>query len=196
MPESRNFGNLIKCIKPYSYKLACGHWAASAKRSSKLSSKDDSILKDLTKLIPGYGSYVQQESRREDDRLTREFLVNRLSDCKSRLDALGQSALAAGDLDTPARIEKVRAAVDLAQSRLSAALEGYAGWFGERKVDVALLEEIGKLDANLVSLVDQIDQFASEQLKQSTFDLSEISGVVDLLHARIDRRTQVLKAGA
>jgi hypothetical protein len=161
-----------------------------------LSSKDHSILKDLTKLIPGYGSYVQQESRREDDRLTREFLVNRLSDCKSKLDVLGQNALAAGDLDTPARIEKVRTAVDLAQSRLSAALEGYAGWFGDRKVDVALLEEIGKLDANLVSLVDQIDQFASQQIKQSTFDLSEISGVVELLHSRIDRRTQVLKKGA
>lgn len=196
MPESTNFGNLTTCNKPYSYKLACGPRAASDQRSSTLGSKDDSILKDMTKLIPGYGSYVQQESRRDDDRLTREFLVNRLSDCKARLDALGQSALEKGDLDTPARIEKVRTSVDLAQSRLSAALEGYAGWFGERKVDVALLEEIGKLDANLVSLVDQIDQFASEQLKQSTFDLSEISGVVDLLHARIDRRTQVLKAGA
>ncbi len=58
---------------------------------------EDSLLKDLAKLIPGYGSYLKEESRREDDRLTREFLVSRLQDCKSGLDQLGAAAVAAGD---------------------------------------------------------------------------------------------------
>lgn len=161
-----------------------------------MSEQDDSLLSDLTKLIPGYGSYVEQESRRSDDRLTREFLQKRLNDCKETLDQIGQKAIAQGDLDAPAKVEMVRAKVDLAQQRLAAAVEGYAGWFSERKVDAELLREIGNLDANLVSLVDQMDAIGKTILKSGSLEFSDYVEAVDLLNTRIDRRNEILRRGS
>ena len=161
-----------------------------------MSSHDESILGELTRLIPGYGAYRDQESRRKDDRLTREFLVKRLADGKSSLDELGRRAAETGNLDTPMNTEKVRDQIDLAQSRLSAAVEGYAGWFSDRTVDSQLLGKIAEMDANLVSLADQIDALGKELVTADQPDMKQIKETVDLLLARIDRRSEVLKSGS
>ena len=157
---------------------------------------NDSLLKNLTRLIPGYGSYQDMESRREDDRLTREFLGSRLHDCKKKLDSIGEAAVSAGDLDAPMKIGKIRDRVDLGQSRLKAALEGYAGWFSEKKVDESLLKSVAELDANLVSLVDQMDAILGDGKSLEGVNLSELDEAIDQLHKRIDRRNEILKAGS
>ena len=159
-------------------------------------SSKDSIVRDLTSLIPGYGGYQALEARREDDRLTREFLVKRLKDAKNAIDQLGTKAIETGDLDAPMKIEKLRARIDLAQSRVSAALEGYAGWFSERTVDEKLLKQVAELDANLVSLVDQLEQIAKDQSSSNHLDLSEMTEAAELLNRRIDRRNELLRVGS
>lgn len=161
-----------------------------------MNERNDSLFSDLTKLIPGYGSYLKQESWRDDDRLTREFLRKRLSDCKTRLEAVGKNAVADGDFETPARIDKLVSQLSHAQNRLAASVEGYAGWFGQRRVDAEVLEQVAKMDANLVSVVDQIDALARQIEAQSTQQFSELNGMLEMLHTRIDRRSEVLKAGA
>jgi hypothetical protein len=165
-------------------------------RESKLSNGEDSLLSDLARLIPGYGAYLDQEARRKDDRLTREFLTRRLDDCKAKLDEFGRQAAADGNLELPLQLEKLRDRMDLAQRRLAAAVEGYAGWFGERKVDATVLEEVAKLDANLVSVVDQIDAAAKGLSGEREPQLGDLEELLTLLHQRIDRRTEIITAGA
>ncbi len=156
--------------------------------------KNESFLGDLARRIPGYGGYLKQEARRDDDRLTREFLVSRLRDCLATLDRLGARAVSAGDLETPAAIQRVRSRVDLAQSRLSAAVEGYGGWFNRRTVDEPLLKQVADLDANLLALVDQLDAMATSFWKEDKpFDSSEIADALELLHARLNRRDELLR---
>ncbi len=162
-------------------------------------SDDESLLNDLISMIPGYGAYREQESRRQDDALTREFLASRLRQCKSSLTQLGQQAVAAGDLELPAQVERLRDRVDLAERRLEAAVEGYSGWFSKRKVDAKLLKDVATLDANLVSLVDRLDTLCAALSPTSNpqqSDWSELSEVIDRLHTRIDRRGEILKSGA
>ena len=154
-----------------------------------------SLLKDLAKLIPGYGTYVEQESRRNDDRLVRDFVCERLSDCKSKMIKIGQAALESGDLDAPTKTEKVREELDRAQSRLKSAVEGYAGWFGHREVNAELLKEICDLDSNLVSLVDQADALGQSAMEGGEANWGELKEIVERLHGRIDRREQLLKSG-
>ena len=159
-------------------------------------SQDDSLLNDLMKRIPGYGGYRERELRRDDDRATRAFLAERLSDCKTALDKLSKKAVADGDFDAPLTIEQLHSRVDHAQSRIRAAVEGYAAWFDRREVDAELLEKIASLDANLISVVDQIDALAQRQLsKRPAASLGELAEVIDLLHSRIDRRNALLAAG-
>lgn len=149
----------------------------------------DSIIGQLKSLIPGYGAYRAQESRREDDRLTRQFLVKRIDQCKSVLDGLGTQAMKAGDLEAPLQYEKLRNELDRGRSRLAAAVEGYSGWFNSRTVDEKLLEQIAQQDSNLVSVVDLIDQQAQEK----PVSIDKLRETIQLLHQRIDRRSELLK---
>lgn len=157
---------------------------------------NDSLLRDLARLIPGYGAYLDQESRRVDDRITREFLVKRLADCKSKLDGVGKRLAESGNFEMPLKLEKLRDGMDLAQRRLAAAVEGYASWFGERTVDAELLGEVAQLDANLVSLVDQLDALGERLAEDPALDLTEFNQLLDLLHKRIDRRNEMIQSGS
>ena len=163
-----------------------------------MSDDSGSLLQDLAKMIPGYGAYVEQEARRNDDRLTRDFLCRRLQDCKVHLDRLGRIAADAGDLDAPAKTEALRDELDRAQRRLEAAVEGYAGWFGARNVDSDLLKKVADHDANLVSLVDQLDALLSQVGEAASLDLttpggSDIEAALARLHDRIARRSELLQ---
>lgn len=163
---------------------------------------DDSLLGDLISMIPGYGAYRDQESRRADDRKARDFVARRLGDCTSALDRVGAAAVAAGDLETPARLERVRTQLELARTRIVAAVEGYAGWFGERNVDAELLGKVTQLDQNLVSIVDQIDSAirsprdAGEPSPAQHVDWTELEAHAQLLLERIDRRNALLEVGS
>jgi hypothetical protein len=151
--------------------------------------KKDSIISDLKSLIPGYGSYRAEESRREDDRLTRAFLVKRIDECKSQLDTIGVQAAKEGDLDTPLRVDKYRNDLDRARSRLAGAVEGYSGWFSKRTVDEKLLEQVAQQDSNLASVVDLLGSILVER----PLPTQKLQETIDLLHQRIDRRGELLK---
>lgn len=163
-------------------------WCVDRVRGPKVPGKD-SIIQDLKSLIPGYGAYQAQESRREDDRLTRGFLVKRIDQCKTQLDRLGSQAAKEGDLELPLQLEKLRAELDRARTRLAAAVEGYSGWFSSRVIDEKLLTQVSEQDSNLVSVVDLI----SKQLDEKPMDNSQIRDSIALLHQRVDRRAELLK---
>lgn len=165
-------------------------------KTEQAMSDEDSLLNSLAKLIPGYGAYREQESRRADDRATRAFLVQRLDHCKAHLDSTGERALADGDFEKPVVLENLRSDLDHARQRLASAVEGYAGWFGDRTVDADLLHQIGTLDANLVSLVDQMDNLAARLDESWDTHVSELRTAIARLHARIDRRNEILTNGS
>lgn len=143
---------------------------------------------NLGSMIPGYAAYRRQESRREDDRLTREFVVKRIDECKTRLDALGARAASNGDLELPLAIEQLRSELDRARARVTSAVEGYSGWFSQRIVDEKVLEQVALQDENLVSVVDM----AYQQIAESPLPIDQLTESVQLLHQRIDRRAALL----
>lgn len=161
-----------------------------------MTDSDNSLLASLANLIPGYKGYRGQEARREDDRLARAYLNKRIGDCKSLLDQQGARAVASGDLELPLKLESLRGRLDHAQSRLAAAVEGYAGWFSSRTVDEALLAKVLKVDENLVSLVDQLEQLLRKLPEATDVAAKDLPEALDLLHARIDHRDQLLRTGA
>lgn len=142
----------------------------------------------LAALIPGYSAYQKQQSRRDDDRLTREFVMKRIDECKSRLDALGLQAANQGDFELPLAIEQYRNELDRARSRIAAAVEGYSGWLN-RNVDQEMWKQISQQDENLISVVDLMDQL----LSQYPIPGQQLMETLQMLHQRIDRRTSLLR---
>ncbi|MCA9127337.1 MAG: hypothetical protein KDB22_09630 [Planctomycetales bacterium] len=156
---------------------------------------DESLMSQLMRLLPGYGGYRDRESRREDDRITRQFLSQRLNDCKSACDLLGNQAVSAGNLELPSVLESVRARIEGVRNRLDSAVEGYSGWFTTHSVDVELLQRVCEADQRLVSYVDQIDNLLREIAEKSkTFDAGKIRSLIDNLDRGIDRRNEILSS--
>ncbi len=144
---------------------------------------------DLKLLIPGYNGYRSQKLRREDDRLTREFVIKRIEACKAKLDAIGVAAANQSDFDTPVRIERFRNELDRARARVNAAVDRYTGWFGTRDdIDEETLEQISRMDENLVAVVDLADQLIVEKPLPD----EKLTEAIELLHQRIDRRAALL----
>lgn len=145
-------------------------------------------MSNLATLIPGYGAYRKQQARRDDDRLTREFIIKRIDECKSRLDALGLQAANQGDFELPLAIEQYRNELDRARARISAAVEGYSSWFSKNLSEEAL-KQVSQQDESLVSVVDLLDQLVTQQPLPS----QQLVENLQLLHQRIDRRSTLLK---
>ncbi len=93
----------------------------------------------LKSFLPGYSSYQAIESRRNDDRMTRQWVVQRIDECKSQLDSLSLRAVSTGDFETIMQIEGYHSDLDRARSRLSDSVEGYECLFVSRLVDQDLL---------------------------------------------------------
>jgi len=151
----------------------------------------DSILDSFSKLIPGFGSYQSEQRRRDDDVAARSYLVGRLQDCKRELQVLASSMLEDGNFQAITQAEKLRSSIELAQSRIRAAVEGYSSWFESSKVDETKLKKVLELDNDLVAVVDKL-QHEISRLSKDSFDTTSTNEVVSHLKERFSRRAELL----
>jgi len=151
----------------------------------------DSILDSFSKLIPGFGSYQSEQKRRDDDVAVRSYLVGRLQDCKRELQVLASSMLEDGNFQAITQAERLRSSIELAQSRIRAAVEGYSSWFESSKVDETKLKKVLELDNDLVAVVDKL-QHEISRLSKDSFDTTSTNEVVSHLKERFSRRAELL----
>ena len=151
----------------------------------------DSMLDPFSKLIPGFGSYRSEQKRRDDDVAARSYLVGRLQDCKRELQVLASGMLEDGNFQAITQAEKLRGSIELAQSRIRAAVEGYSSWFESSKVDETKLKKVLELDNDLVAVVDKL-QHEISQLSKDSFDTTSTTEVVSHLKERFSRRAELL----
>ena len=151
----------------------------------------DSTLDSFTKLIPGFGSYKSEQKRRDDDVEARKYLADRLQECKRDLQIVATQFLENGNFQAITQAEKLRAAIELAQSKIRAAVEGYSSWFETSKVDEAKLKKVLDLDNDLVAVVDRL-QHEISLLSKDSFDVASATEVVSNLKERFSRRAELL----
>ena len=149
------------------------------------------MIDSLANLIPGFGSDRSEQKRRDDDVAARSYLVGRLQDCKRELQAIASQLLEGGNFQAIAQSEKLRSSMELAQSKIRAAVEGYSSWFESSKVDETKLKKVLELDNDLVAVVDKL-QHEISQLSKDSFDPTSANEVVSHLKERFSRRAELL----
>ena len=151
----------------------------------------DSSLDVIAKYVPGFGSYRSEQRRRDDDVAARKYLGDRLQDCKRDLQAFVGPLVDQGNFQVIAQAEKLRSAIDIAQSKIRAAVEGYSSWFETSRVDEAKLKQILELDNDLVGVVDRLqNEITKLDAKSPSFEAA--SAVVTNLKERFSRRAELL----
>lgn len=145
----------------------------------------------LDKLIPGFGSYFSEQRRRDDDLALRRYLVERLQESKKLLQSFAVPFVEKANFDAIKGSETLRIQIELMQSKLRAATEGYSSWFESNRIDEQKLKEVVDLDRDLVAFIDKLDSLIS-QLDTAKPDFAEATAMIVRFKERFSRRKDIL----
>jgi len=145
----------------------------------------------LDKLIPGFGSYFSEQRRRDDDLALRRYLVERLQESKKLLQSFAVPFVEKANFDAIKGSETLRIQIELMQSKLRSATEGYSSWFESNRIDEKKLKEVVDLDRDLVAFIDKLDSLIS-QLDAAKPDFAEATAMIVRFKERFSRRKDIL----
>jgi hypothetical protein len=115
-------------------------------------------IERLKSHIPGFAGYQEKETRRDADKILREWLASKLDVNKKVVNALVTAWTNAGRLDALKGFEMLRNKLDKAVARIRFADYGYGSFFGVNKIKEAELEQMYRFD---LSLIERVEGFAS-----------------------------------
>ena len=151
----------------------------------------ESIMDNLAKYVPGFGAYRSEQKRRDDDLAVRKYLADRLQECKRDLQAFMTPLVDQTNFAAITQGEKLRSNIEMAQSKIRAAVEGYSSWFESTKIDEAKLKQVLDLDNDLVGVVDRL-QHEINNLAVTAPSFAEAQAVVTNLKDRFLSRKELL----
>ena len=151
----------------------------------------ESFIDNLTKYVPGFGSYRSEQKRRDDDLAVRKYLADRLGECKRDLQAFMLPLVDQANFNAIGQGEKLRGSIELAQSKMRAAVEGYSSWFESTKIDESKLKQVLDVDNDLVGVVDRLHHEITN-LTATTPNFAEAQLIATSLRDRFSRRNELL----
>lgn len=164
--------------------------------SGKVTSDMDPFKQILAK-IPGFGGYMERQSRRDSDKLLRETIARRVDEQGQRVSALQRDFINDGKIayvdDLEAAAIKLRTFTD----RLRRASRGYSGLFDAVKINEAELAQLYQYDAAMLEMVDEVERaidnvemsVGSDGLDASISNLVSKARQLDVV---FDRREEVI----
>lgn len=159
--------------------------------------KTGSMLEWLKSMIPGYSGYQQLESRREDDRKTRKFLVDRLQEYKRLSQSYTKNFLQAAQLDQIAKGEKLRSDIDSLQQKIEATVDGNSNWFTQSKLDADVSLRLSQLDAAIVSDLERVGKYLADpdvpSLEPLVVELDKAAEALSEMRSKWERRNSILR---
>lgn len=116
------------------------------------------VLERLTARIPGLRGYLERETRREVDKMERDWIAGRLDRARQSLQGHVRDWTRAGNLanlDLAASLDKL---LDRFANRVRHADYGYTGFFDAAKIYEAELDRLYEFD---LALVDKVEDLAA-----------------------------------
>lgn len=121
-------------------------------------SSDLDPFKTIVSKVPGFGGYIERQTRRDADKLLRETIASRVEEQYQRVSALQRDFINQREIayvdDLEAAAIKMRTFAD----RIRRATRGYSGLFDAVKINEAELAQLYQYDAAMLELVDQISR--------------------------------------
>ncbi|MFN7877372.1 MAG: hypothetical protein ACK5PB_18780 [Pirellula sp.] len=145
----------------------------------------------LSKIIPGFGGYLTEQKRRDDDLALRRYLIDRLQESKKILQSMSLGFVDKAMFDAIRESESLRQKMETLQTKMRAAVEGYSSWFESSKTDEKKLSEVLELDNSLVGFIDKLDSDL-KSIQKDMPDFSVSFAALDRLQDRFGRRGEIL----
>ncbi|MBN1485241.1 MAG: hypothetical protein JXA37_11005 [Chloroflexia bacterium] len=172
-------------------------------RQRVFQARDETALKRLASKIPGIGSYMDKNLRRDADKLLRVYIADQLEQLRKRLTEYQSELLnISGGLQLMDEAEQVQKKLQLLADRLRTAVYGYAGWFDAVAIREQELDALYDYDTALLVGVDQIGEGIAEFRQAIEAEegvkaaLASLKDFLVEMHEYVDRRRDVLIGAA
>lgn len=164
--------------------------------SGKVTSDMDPFKQILAK-IPGFGGYMERQSRRDSDKLLRETIARRVDEQGQRVSALQRDFINNSQIAFVDDIEAAAIKLRTFSDRIRRASRGYSGLFDAVKINEAELAQLYQYDAAMLELVDEVERaidnvemsVGSDGLDASIRNLVSKARQLDVV---FDRREEVI----
>lgn len=156
---------------------------------------DESALKKLLDVIPGYKGYREREQRRDADKLLREHLVGLIDGVREKLTRLQRDMADRKEFKPVTDLDRVTRRLTRARDRLDHAPYGYAGFLDAAQVNEAELDRLYDYDLSLKQALAEIESAADVVVAGSAeqFDevLRKLGDEIEEFSRMLDSRSEV-----
>jgi len=166
----------------------------------KVTSMQDPFKK-LASYIPGFGGYVERQTRRDADKLLRDTVARRFEEQWKRTSQLQEDMVSNGMIAYVDDMEKAAIQMQTFIDKISTAPRGYSGLFDAVKINEKELESIYQFDAAFFDLADQIGR-AVDNVEASLGDEAALPAAIRNLISlartateTYNRRSEVVTGG-
>ena len=160
-----------------------------------------SLLQRIGNYIPGFGGYMDRETRRDADKMEREFVATKLANQKGAVKRVVDDLMANGNYDGLAQYEKILNKLDKVAAKIKNASQGYTGLFDSVKIDDAALQRILQYDLGLVEAAKEVELAATELSglgsdgAKASAKARQLSDLVDRIEDYFNKRAEVIAKG-
>jgi len=155
------------------------------------------LLEKIASKIPGFGGYMEKETRRTADKMLRDTMVNRYGEQLSRISTLQTQLVSSGGIEFVDDLQDAATRLQRFMDTVKTAAYGYAGFFDAVKVKEDQLAKLYAFDnalldnaAKVTGLVDAVEAAMSgEGLPAS---IKALTDAVAECNAAFERRKEVL----
>ncbi len=113
-------------------------------------------FKKLAAKIPGFGGYVERQTRRDADKLVRDTVARRFTELLTRTSNLQKDLISAGKIQFVDDVEQAALQMRTLIDKLNTAPRGYSGLFDAVKVNEKELEQLYNFDLAFFDTADQM----------------------------------------
>ena len=142
----------------------------------KVTSMQDPFKK-LASYIPGFGGYVERQTRRDADKLLRDTVARHFEEQWKRASQLQEDMVGGGMIAYVDDMEKAAIQLRTFIDRISTAPRGYSGMFDAVKINEKELEAIYQFDAAFFDLAEQVGR-ANDNVEASMGDESALPAAI------------------
>jgi hypothetical protein len=142
----------------------------------KVTSMQDPFKK-LASVIPGFGGYVERQTRRDADKLLRDTVARRFDEQWKRTSRLQEDMVGGGMIAYVDDMEKAAIQLRTFVDRITTAPRGYSGLFDAVKINEQELEAIYQFDAAFFELADQVGR-ANDNVEASMGDEAALPAAI------------------
>jgi hypothetical protein len=158
------------------------------------------IIERIGAMIPGFSGYLEKETRRDVDKIQRDFCAGKLFAQKTAIKRVLEELISGGEIDGIGPFEKLMNRIDRVAQKIQNADRGYSGIFATVKVGEDELLKVYEHDLSLAEAVTEVAHKVSE------FDagdrgklMTKVKETIDLVD-RVDqffaKREELLRKGS